>query len=203
MEAATSPPRSLDSDKAKRIVSAMRESVGERGAAASTFDQVAQAAGVSRGLLHYYFGTKERLLVEVLRHDAALRMGRLEERAANADSLDALIDTLVTELEEHVREDPGSQAVLYEMFSLARRNEEIRRELATLYRMHRARLAELLRAKERDGVIGLRDDADAVAAVIMALGDGMLLQLVADPDWDSSPAFRSGVDVVRFLFGAD
>ncbi len=50
--------RPLESDKAKRIVDAMRESVAARGAAGSTFDHVAREAGVSRGLLHYYFGTK-------------------------------------------------------------------------------------------------------------------------------------------------
>src|SRR3954471_11497690 len=80
MEAAVSTTRRLDSEKAQRIVAAMRASVGSRGAAASTFDHVARDAGVSRGLLHYYFGTKERLLVEVLRHDAAIRMRALEER---------------------------------------------------------------------------------------------------------------------------
>ena len=66
MEAATKQ-RELSGDKAQRIVDAMRESVAKRGAAGSTFEHVAGEAGVSRGLLHYYFGTKERLLVEVVR----------------------------------------------------------------------------------------------------------------------------------------
>ena len=61
MEAATSSAdtaRKLDGDKAQRIIAAMRKSVATRGAAASTFDHVAREAGVSRGLLHYYFGSK-------------------------------------------------------------------------------------------------------------------------------------------------
>ena len=70
MEAAANRPRDLAGDKAQRIVDAMRASVARRGAAGSTFDHVAREAGVSRGLLHYYFGTKERLLVEVVRRDA-------------------------------------------------------------------------------------------------------------------------------------
>ena len=71
--------RPLESDKAKRIVDAMRESVAARGAAGSTFDHVAREAGVSRGLLHYYFATKERLLAEVVRHDTDVRMTLLVE----------------------------------------------------------------------------------------------------------------------------
>src|SRR3954465_15820275 len=66
--------RKLESEKAQRIVAAMRECVGTLGAAGATFDRVAQLAGVSRGLLHYYFGSKERLLVEVVRHDTELRL---------------------------------------------------------------------------------------------------------------------------------
>ena len=79
MEAATSTDaaRRLDGDKAQRIIAAMRASVGKRGAAGSTFDHVAREAGVSRGLLHYYFGTKERLLVEVIRRDTEYRIETL------------------------------------------------------------------------------------------------------------------------------
>ena len=63
MEAATQ--RELSGEKATRIVEAMRSSVARRGISGSTFEHVAREAGVSRGLLHYYFGTKEALLVEV------------------------------------------------------------------------------------------------------------------------------------------
>ena len=68
-------------EKAQRIIDAMRESVAKRGAAGSTFEQVAREAGVSRGLLHYYFGTKERLLVEVVRRDSEIRVARLDDAA--------------------------------------------------------------------------------------------------------------------------
>ena len=85
MEAATKE-RQLSGEKAQRIVDAMRDSVAQRGAAGSTFEHVAREAGVSRGLLHYYFGTKERLLVEVVRRDTELRVNRLDERLAPAKS---------------------------------------------------------------------------------------------------------------------
>src|SRR2546425_4020827 len=101
MEAATSEGRSaLAGDKAQRIVDAMRRSVARRGSAGSTFDHVAREAGVSRGLLHYYFGSKEQLLVEVVRRDAELRMGVLDERLAEARTADDFIDLLVFSLEE-------------------------------------------------------------------------------------------------------
>jgi AcrR family transcriptional regulator len=201
MESATSQERRLDSDKAKRIVRAMRTSVGRRGAAASTFDHVAQEAGVSRGLLHYYFGTKERLLVEVVRHDSDVRMGHLEESLTAAESVDAIVEALVTQLKDYVEEDPSTHALIHELFSVSRRNDEVREELAQLYRRVRGQVAEILRAKEQSGVVKLRGDADAVASLLFALGDGLELQLVSDPDWDSSETFAAGIETARFLLG--
>ena len=193
--------RRLDSDKAKRIVAAMRSSVARRGAAGSTFDHVAQEAGVSRGLLHYYFGSKERLLVEVVRHDADLRAQALEERLRDARSLDAIVQALVWGLEQFVAEDPGSHAVIHELLSAARRNDEIRDELAALYRRVRSEVAEILVEKEREGIVELRADGEAVVSIFLALADGLEVQLTSDADWASSEAVDTAVSVARFLLG--
>src|SRR5213079_1042859 len=116
MEAASkarpaSKPRDLAGDKAKRIVDAMRASVAARGAAGSTFDHVAREAGVSRGLLHYYFGTKERLLAEVVRRDSDLRLAALDEALASARTAEDLLEVLVRSLEDLVERDPAFVAL--------------------------------------------------------------------------------------------
>jgi len=202
MESALRAERRLDSDKARRIVAAMRASVGRRGAAASTFDHVAQEAGVSRGLLHYYFGSKERLLVEVVRHDSELRLATLEERLAGANSIDAIVEVLVTQLKDYVAEDDATHALLHELFSVSRRNGEVRDELGELYRRMRVRVAEILHHKEDEGVVRLRGEPEAVASLLFSLGDGLELQLLSDPEWDSTATFAAGIDTARFLLGA-
>src|SRR3977135_3570408 len=83
--------RTLSGDKAQRIVDAMRRSVARRGTTGSTFDHVSREAGVSRGLLHYYFGTKEQLLVEAVRRDCELRLERLERQLSTAQTADDFI----------------------------------------------------------------------------------------------------------------
>ena len=195
MEAATSTDatRKLDGDKAQRIIAAMRASVGTRGASGSTFDHVAREAGVSRGLLHYYFGSKEQLLVEVVRHDCEVRNRNMDERLEKAHSVDEILDALVVGLEEFLEDDAGGQAVIYEMLSASRHSEEIRAELAELYRQWRERLAGWLRTKEREGVIRLQADPEAVASILFSLGDGFGIQVLADPDWDQQAAFDLGV----------
>ena len=199
MDSSAVGARRLEADKAQRIVAAMRASVGSRGAAASTFEVVAREAGVSRGLLHYYFGSKERLLVEVVRDDCDQRISALDDALARAGSVDEIVEALVASLEAFVEGEPGSQAVLYEMLSASRRSEEIRAELAELYRRWRELLANALREKERQGIVKLDADPDAVASILFALGDGMGLQLSSDPAWQSDEALELGVRTARRL----
>ena len=199
MEGTVEAPRRLEGDKAQRIIAAMRSSVGTRGAAGSTFDQVAREAGVSRGLLHYYFGSKERLLVEVVRHDCEVRIQAMEQELARATSVDSVVEALVHGLEEFVEGEPGTQAVIYELLSVSRHSDEIRGELAELYRRWRDHLADGLRTKEREGVVQLEGEPEDVASIVFALGDGMGIQMLSDPEWDSAGALEVGIGTARRL----
>src|SRR5215212_1836276 len=197
MAATTTQP--IAGDKAQRIVDAMRASVAKRGAAGSTFDHVAREAGVSRGLLHYYFGTKERLLVEVVRRDCDIRMGLIAAAMEHASTADEVIDGLVRSLEDLVENDPGFMAMVFEVFSSSRRNEELAAEMAELMRRIRVHLGGLLEAKRDEGVIELGGDPDAVACVLFSLADGLALRMLSEPDHEYGPTIEAGVLAVRQL----
>lgn len=202
MEAATKE-RELSGDKATRIVDAMRDSVARRGAAGSTFEHVAREAGVSRGLLHYYFGTKERLLVEVVRRDSELRIARLDQMLAEAKSVDDVLDALVASLTDLIENEPNVFLLIFELFSAGRRNPEIQEEVGRLFASSRAHVADVLRAKEREGVLSLRFDAEAVVSYLLALGDGFALQALSDADLDRRVAVEAGTASARFLLVKD
>ena len=202
VEAATKE-RELSGDKAQRIVDAMRNSVASRGAAGSTFEHVAREAGVSRGLLHYYFGTKERLLVEVVRRDTELRVARLDERLAPAQSIDDVVSALVSSLTEVIEREPGFFLLLYELFSAGRRNPDIQREVGQLFEKTRSHVSEVLRSKDEEGVLSLRFSAEDVVSYLFALGDGFALQALSDPSRDTTGAFAVGVASARYLLGSD
>jgi AcrR family transcriptional regulator len=191
--------RELSGEKAQRIVDAMRASVAARGIAGSTFEHVAADAGVSRGLLHYYFGTKERLLVEVVRRDAEIRVARLDEPLAAASSVDELLDVLVSSLRHLIDHDPAAFALLFEVFCAARRNDEIGRELAELFTRLRVHVATTLEGKEREGVISLRFGAQATVSHLFAVCDGLALQALSDPDRDVTAVIEAGREAARHL----
>jgi len=202
VEAATNE-RELGGDKAQRIVDAMRYCVARRGASGSTFEQVAAEAGVSRGLLHYYFGTKERLLVEVVRRDSEIRVERLDELLAGARSADDVIDVLVASLNDLIDNEPEYFTLLFELFTAGRRNPEIRQEVGQLFDRTRNRVAEVLLAKEREGVLSLRGDAAAMTSFLLAVGDGYALQALSDPDRDHSGTLAAGIAAARHLLTSE
>jgi AcrR family transcriptional regulator len=202
MEAAAQP-RELTGEKANRIVEAMRSSVARRGIAGSTFERVAREAGVSRGLLHYYFGTKEALLVEVVRRDSEHRIARLDEPLAKAGDADEILQVLVATLEDSIQNDPGFWVLLFELFTAGRRNPEIQNEVGELFRRTREHVAEIFRAKQREGALTLGAEADAVVGFLFAIADGVALQVLSDPERDHADVIAAGTVAARALLSSD
>jgi AcrR family transcriptional regulator len=61
------------------------ELIGQRGAAEVTVDEIAAAAGVSKGTIYYNFGSKSHLITQLLRHGVDI----LKERLLVAGTADA------------------------------------------------------------------------------------------------------------------
>ena len=191
--------RALSGEKAQAIVESMRASVAEVGIAGSTFARVAAKAGVSRGLLHYYFGTKERLLIEVIRRDTEYRVAALGEAVRSADDVDGVIAAIFAAFDRTVTEERGYVYMVSELFIAGRHLDEIRRELGTLHSRARGELAAILREKAAEGVLALRFDAESVVAHMLAAGDGATVQLLTDPTLDLEGAEAVSDEVYRFL----
>jgi AcrR family transcriptional regulator len=196
---AAASTRSLSGEKARRIVEEMRRSVARRGTVGSTFDHVSREAGVSRGLLHYYFGTKEQLLVETVRRDCELRMEMLERQLSRAQTADDFIDLMAQNLQKTVRAEPDFVTLVFELFTLSRRNTEIAVEYAELMRRTREQVAGMLAAAQQEGVLRLHAEPEAVAEILFSLGDGFALRMLAEPERDFAATVRAGIACVRAL----
>ena len=194
--------RSLSGERAQRIVEAMRESVAEVGIAGSTFDRVSAKAGVSRGLLHYYFGTKERLLVEVIRRDTDIRIETLGTQLRAARTVDELIAAFFDMFSRTLQEQ-GYVFLVSELFVAGRNQPDVLSELGALYGRARSEFAEILREKENEGVVHLRFDAESVLAYLFAAGDGFSVQALSDPTLDTERTGAVSYETARFLLAAD
>ncbi|MBD1594175.1 TetR/AcrR family transcriptional regulator [Arthrobacter sp. S1_S22] len=74
----------------QKLFDASMELIGERGAAGVTVDEIAAAAGVSKGTVYYNFGSKSELIAQLLRHGVDILKARLQEapgqKAPNQDA---------------------------------------------------------------------------------------------------------------------
>jgi AcrR family transcriptional regulator len=177
----------------------MRRSVARRGTAGSTFDHVSREAGVSRGLLHYYFGTKEQLLVEAVRRDCELRLELLERQLSRAQTADDFIDLMAQNLQETVRDDPDFVTLVFELFTLSRRNADIAVEYAELMRRTREQVAGMLADAQQQGILSLHAEPEAVAEVLFSLGDGLALRMLAEPGRNFARTVQAAIACARSL----
>ena len=78
---AANPP-SLDrrsDDRTRRLLEAALEVFARDGYRTATIDDVAEAAGVTKGAIYHYFDTKEALLLRVIEHYQALAFDRADD----------------------------------------------------------------------------------------------------------------------------
>ncbi len=87
--------------------------------------------------------------------------------------------------------------LLFELFTAGRRNPEIQREVGELFNRTRDHVAEILRAKQAEGVISPRFEAESVVAMLFAMADGIALQILTDPDRDHGGMIAAGTEAAR------
>jgi hypothetical protein len=123
----------------------------------------------------------------------------IDDQLAGATSADDVIDGLVASLKQMVVDDPAFITLVFEMFTLSRRNPEIEVEFAELLRRTRDHVAGLLAEKEAAGVLHLHAPPDAVADVLFAMADGVAMRMLTERDRDFGPSVLAGVRAVRAL----
>lgn len=100
-------PVGADSEQTRRtVLAAARDIIAERGYQATTFQQIAQRAGVSRPTLHYYFATREDLY-DALLADVCERLDGCATAAAREDSLRRQLASFMAEMNRLAVAEPA------------------------------------------------------------------------------------------------
>ena len=102
-------------------------------------------------------------------------------------------------LQETVREDPEFVTLVFELFMLSRRNEDIAAEYRGLMRRMRAHLAAMLALAQREGSPPPARGARGRRRVLFSLADGLALRMLAEPERDYRCDVRAGIVAVRAL----
>jgi AcrR family transcriptional regulator len=167
----------------QRLLDAAARVIADRGSSGATFSEIADAAGCSRSLPHYLFGTKTAMLRALAEHTTAgfldnLLAPRLEGRTG----LDAVVAVLEVFLESLRRPWPHTRAIYVLVADSFGAAPELRDVLNDHHRAMRGHLAALLGAGVADGTIRADVDVDAHAALLVATMRGAGLLVLGDPD---------------------
>ncbi len=147
--------------------------VVERGFAATRVSDVASRLGVSTGLIHYHFDSKEMLLAEALRYAAEQDIARLEQELEQAHSALTKLDTMFTFDVPEVGEP--SWMLWIDGWGEALRNPTMRRISQHLDVAWRDRLVSIIEMGV-DGGEFTCPDPQAAAWRLAALLDGLGVQ---------------------------
>jgi AcrR family transcriptional regulator len=145
---------------------------------------IAREASVAPGLLHYYFESKEQLLVAVVREVMNRQRDEFFDQLRQFQDLKQGVTASIAWIENRAREDPAWFVLLFELYTLSLRDEHIRVEVRTMLQEEHAVLAEAISAMlgARPEKTGL--EPEALAALALAVFDGLLLHAMIDPTVD-------------------
>ncbi len=167
----------------KKILDAATLLIAELGWTAVTTRRIAERAGVNNALIHYYFGTKNDLLLEaastMFTEEFAGPMTRLFTAPTFSESIRAYVDYLRA-IEDH---GPGV-IVTVEAMLRGVRDEAVRSWIEGLLGGAREMLEQLVIAAQARGELPADLDPGGTAAVLAALLDGLLLYRFVFPDLD-------------------
>lgn len=177
--------RELAAEEARnRILVAAADCIVRDGLASVRMAAIARAAGVSSGLVHYHFTTKEQLLVAVLSHSSTVSHELTEralERAGTqpAQRLSLFLDRCLPSDDQLTRD----WRLWQELDLLCLRQPDLAHVSSAVYETIYASVTDILAAGIGDGVFDLdAGQARSVAESAVALCDGLGSRVVAPDD---------------------
>jgi AcrR family transcriptional regulator len=141
----------------------------EVGAAGITTRRVAEEAGANHGLVHYYFGSVEQLLVRVLERFTERLIDRQRQMyAADVPFLEKWRTAMA-----YLDEDQPYQKIWFELQALAWNRPELRERLAAVHAEWREVLSEAFAPAREE--LGLEMPLEALVSLVYTFNEGIML----------------------------
>jgi AcrR family transcriptional regulator len=182
------PPRDEETELSPRVVELVRSTyrvMARRGSHRLSLQDVADEAGVSKGLLLYHFKTKDNLLVATMRWALGRTSERIRRGIEGAPDARAALKALTDAVFVSPQLNRDFHLFYLDLVEHAARVEAygalpqlLREEINGLY-------AQIIQRGIDEGVFDVTD-AHAAASVMRAQIEGTFLQWMQDDDWKGS-----------------
>lgn len=182
-------PRKASDEKAAHIMQAALTVLTRQGYARTTIKEVAAEAGVSRGLLHYYFKSKEEMLFKVVRESVAASTQLTQDTFRQSNAIQEIAANICSALRHFVEQSPDLISILFESWALARQSQSARHELEEVYDLFHQGLCEGLEYVIERGVLKPSTPVRQMAVLITAFIDGLSFELMVVSDLSKDRQF--------------
>jgi AcrR family transcriptional regulator len=201
-QAKLAPPPADDSQKRRQIVEGARAVFLHQGFDAASMNDIARAAGVSKGTLYVYFDTKEHLFEAIVHEECAAHAETAFALDANDHDVEAVLKRLGAAYLEFLC-SPAKASALRTVIAIADRMPEIGKIFyETGPADGIARVADYLRAQTQAGVLTV-DDCEVAAAQFLDACQSTLFKPVlfnfSPPPPPAQIAHVVGIAVRTFL----
>lgn len=170
-------------EKINTILTTALSLLAKKGYENTTINDIADAAKISRGLLHYYFKDKEDLVAKALTFGFGPMWDSSIGKIQSARSPEQLVDTMIEVLKNNIRENPDFSALLFEMWVSGRRSAKIRKVFNDGLDEAIRRLRTLVELASSIGIIKIdKEESEGIIRVLLAMYHGLAIQLLANPD---------------------
>ncbi len=168
-------------------MTAAAELIAELGWGRVTTRAVAARAGLPHGSVSYHFHGKQELLIE-----AALEAFQRAIPLADFEALrttDDLLGLIAAEVGDAT--DPVLSRLMLEAMREAERDLGLRERMGAMMSEYRRLIIAIVQADQQQRTVFDGAPADAIATLVGAAGDGLLLHALLDPELDVAAAIEA------------
>ena len=162
------PKLGMEPIRRDALVKAAIAEIGTLGTLDVTVNQIAKRAGMSSGLAHHYFGSKDQMLLAAMRHILNLYGAEVRGAMSMANTPSERIEAIVRASFSSSNFRPDIVAAWLNFYVHAHKSKEVRRLLGIYQRRLHSNLMASLRS--------MVDDPEPVAETIGALIDGVYIR---------------------------
>jgi AcrR family transcriptional regulator len=167
----------------RRLLDAAEVVFARRGFHGASVDEIAREAGATTGALYSNFTSKEDLFLALFERSAQADVRDYAEVSTTQATPDEQTRAVADLWMQILRERPDYFPLVIEFWAYAMRQPQLRERLAERFRMLRAGSTSLVaQGAQRRGITLSPEFAERLGLLITALGNGLALEKLIDPD---------------------
>jgi TetR/AcrR family transcriptional regulator, fatty acid metabolism regulator protein len=176
--AASGPDRKVD------LVRSAYRLFSDKGVHRVSLDEIAAGAGLSKGLILYYFKTKENLVLATMRWALDVTAERVRQAMAKARSPNGKVLAMIDGIWSGAKTNRRFYLLYLDLAGHAARAQHFAELSATFHSVVNALYAEVIAQGVTEGAFAVEDAVEG-AVTLRAIIDGLFMQWLQEADWET------------------